>query len=203
MLIYYSCLIPPLMIILFWITSSRLGKTVGYFLPYSIYLIILLVGSILFFKKKIDKSKPITNHRIFYYICAFVPVIATFFVAFLPTIPFIKIKLLLLLIVYSLFNGVLEEVFWRITYKKVFENNIVLSYIIPTVIFSSWHFALLFASGVSYNGGALALVGGASVMGAIWGFVSYKTNNYKVIISAHLLANFFAFSQLLYENWFI
>ena len=202
-LVYYSLFIPPIMIILFAFFSNYFGKTIGYFVPYAIYLMILLLGSIFFMPEKKHKFKARTNYRFFYYIVAFIPVIATFFVAFLPTLPYIRLNLLLLLIVFSLLNGILEENFWRVTFNKVFGNNIILSYFVPTIIFSLWHFALLFASDVNYHGGALALVGGASVMGAIWGIVMFKTKNPKVIMSAHVLTNFFAFSQLLYQNWFI
>lgn len=51
--------------------------------------------------------------------------------------------------------------------------------------------------------GALALVSGACMIGTIWGIAIFKIKNIKVVISAHVLTNFFAFSQLLYQNWFI
>lgn len=202
-LLYYAYLIPITMIIIFSFISHRFGKTIGYFLPYTIYLIILLCGVTLFKTNKKENYEPITNHKAFYYILAFIPVVPVFFVAFLPTLPFIKIDLLLLLLGYSLLNGTLEELFWRVTFNKAFGNNMMLSYIVPTTVFSCWHFALLCASGVNYHGGALALVGGAGVMGAIWGIVLFKSKNAGVVITAHVLANFFAFSQLLYQNWFV
>ena len=59
------------------------------------------------------------------------------------------------------------------------------------------------AKGVLYHGGALALVGGAGIMGIIWGYVIFKTKNIKVTIMAHILTNFFAFTQLIYINWFV
>ncbi len=201
-LIIYSLLIPPIMIFLFSFLSNTYGKTVGYFLPYAIYLMILLCGSTIFTKKKCENSSHTSNNKHIYYVLAFVPAIATFLVAFLPTVNYIKFDLLLVLLIYSVLNGFLEELFWRFTFNRRFENDIVGACIIPTVIFSCWHFALLFATGVSYHGGAFALVGGATVMGAIWGIVMFKTKNIKVVISAHVLTNFFAFSQLLYQNWF-
>ncbi|NCA80961.1 MAG: CPBP family intramembrane metalloprotease [Sphingobacteriia bacterium] len=133
---------------------------------------------------------------------AFVPVIATFFVAFLPTIRYITTDLLLVLLIYSLLNGCMEELFWRLTFNRIFGNSILQAYIIPTVIFSCWHIALLFANGVCYHGGAFALIGGAAMMGAIGGLVMFKTKSIRIVIVAHVLANFFAFSQLLYQNWF-
>lgn len=81
------------------------------------------------------------------------------------------------------------------------EDNLLLSYIIPTVIFTSWHIALTFANGISYHGGVMALVGGAGFMGAIWGLVLYKTRNIKIVIIAHICANLCAFSQLICHNF--
>ena len=41
------------------------------------------------------------------------------------------------------------------------------------------------------------------LMGIIWGWMMYKTHNIKIAILAHICVNLFAFSQLVYENWFI
>lgn len=192
------------MIILFRLFSETYGKTIGYFIPYGIYLMILLIGIVLFKgKEKKESSDNISSYGGIFYALSFVPVIATFFVAFLPTLPHITFKLLLILIPYAIINGTLEELFWRFTFNRQFSNDILCAYIVPSIIFTCWHFALACAQGVSYNGGTLALVGGAGVMGAIWGLTMLKTKNVKVIICAHVIVNFFAFSQLLYENWFV
>ena len=61
-----------------------------------------------------------------------------------------------------------------------------MAYIIPTIIFTCWHFALLLCKGMSYNGGALALVGGAGFMGVIWRYVMFHTKNIKITIMAHV-----------------
>lgn len=202
-LIMYAICIPPIMIAMFTIMSTMFEKKLGYFLPYGIYLIILAVGIITFGKgtEKIKEKK--CNYRYVYYGLAYIPAMATFWVAFLPTASHINIKLFLILLVYACLNGSLEELFWRGTFAKVYGDDFMKSYILPTIVFSCWHFALLFAKGVSYNGGGLALVGGACVMGVIWGLVMYKTKKIKPLVGAHILVNFFAFSQLIYENWFL
>lgn len=191
------------MILVFTIISNEYGKAVGYFLPYGIYLTILLLGVVLFNKRGNEPTKIRSSYKYMYYILSFIPILATFYVAFLPTLPNIKLDLLVLLLVYALLNGTLEELFWRGTFGKMFDNDIKCAYIIPTIIFTCWHFALLFANGVVYHGSMLALVGGAGVMGAIWGLTMFKTKNIKIVLCAHVVVNFFAFSQLLYENWFI
>lgn len=201
-LFLYSLLIVPIMILLFSLFSNYYGKTIGYFVPYGIYLIILIIGIILFCPRKEKEQYFQTNHKLFYYVLTMIPVFATFFVAFLPTIEHFTNKLFFITLIYALLNGFLEEMFWRFTYNKMFGNNILLAFVIPTIIFSCWHFALLFAKGISYHGGAMALVGGACFMGILWGITMYKTKNVKIIILAHIVVNFFAFSQLIYQNWF-
>lgn len=201
-LLIFSMLIIPVMILVFIFFSSMFGRTIGYFLPYAVYLTLLLIGVIYFYKQEGSCLKLNIEHNMIYYICAFIPVVATFIVAFLPTLRQITIKLFFITLIYAILNGTLEELFWRLTFNKIFEKNIWGAYVIPTIIFSCWHSALLFAKGISYHGGALALVGGAAMMGVIWGFVMFKTRNIKVIIYAHILTNFFAFSQLIYINWF-
>lgn len=190
------------MILTFKICSQFVGKAVGYFLPYGVYLCISFMGFLKFGLPKgmgdVQKSK----YNGVYYLIAFVPVVATFFVAFLPTIKSFTLPAILLTMVYAMINGTIEELFWRFTYNRVYEGNIVFAYIIPTICFTCWHTALLCAKGVSYHGGGLALVGGAGMMGAIWGLVMYKTKNIKVLVVTHVITNFFAFSQLIVQNWF-
>jgi membrane protease YdiL (CAAX protease family) len=199
-LILYALCIPPLMIAVFAAASRLCGKTVGYFLPYGVYLALLLFGTIKF--RREGATAHDGRHQAAYGCLCFIPVIATFLVAFLPTLPHISIRLLLILTLYAGLNGTLEELFWRGTFHGVYGDDLIRAYLLPTAIFTCWHFALLFADGVAYHGGAAALVGGACVMGVIWGFAVYKTGKVWLTVTAHVLVNFFAFSQLLYENWF-
>ena len=61
------------------------------------------------------------------------------------------------------------------------------------------HFAFL-RLGLDYQGGALALVGGAAVMGALWTVVAVKTESVRPSIVAHQLVNTLAFSSLFTNN---
>lgn len=189
------------MLIVFPTLTSVLGKTLGYIISYSVYLFLLICGIIFMgIKNKLD-LKTSFNNKIFYAL-SFVPVVLTFFVAFLPTAKDIKVTAVLITIAYAILNGTLEELFWRFTFNKEFGDNYIFAYIYPTVLFSSWHIALCLANGMEYTGGPLALVGGAIMMGALWGLVVFKTKNIYITITAHVLTNFFAFSQLIYQNWF-
>lgn len=203
LLIVYGICIVPIMLMAVYVLTKSLGKTVGYIAAYSLYLFLLCIG-IWKFNKDERKIKRCSNkYSGIYYAVSFIPVIATFLVAYLPQMESYTSKVMVIVIVYATLNGTLEELFWRYTYNNVFGDDIVRSYIWPTLNFTCWHFALLLANGMTYTGGALALVGGAGVMGIIWGLMMYKTHNIKVAILAHVCVNFCAFSQLVYENWFI
>ena len=56
---------------------------------------------------------------------------------------------------------------------------------------------------MKYQGGVASLVGGAFFMGVLWGLVAYKTRSIKVVTIANIIADFFAFTGLIYENWFV
>ena len=70
-------------------------------------------------------------------------------------------------------------------------------------MFSGWHIALTLIRGMVYTGGNIALLAGASFMGVLWGFIAYKTKSVRYTTVAHIITNFFAFSGLIYENWFL
>ncbi|WP_040211434.1 CPBP family intramembrane glutamic endopeptidase [Clostridium polynesiense] len=202
LLITYSIILIPVMIIIFSISTSLLGKTYGYFAGHALYIILILLG--IFFVSPIKiKSTSFQKYKILYYSIAFLPVLATFFVAFLPAAKKLSFPVIIVTVLYAIFNSVSEELFWRYTYNAIYPDNIMLAYLIPTILFSLLHFAFLFAKGMSYHGGVWALVGGASFMGFLWGLVMFKTKNIQVVVIAHALTNFFAFSQLIYENWFL
>lgn len=103
---------------------------------------------------------------------------------------------------FALINGTLEEMFWRGVFNRVFYNKILLAYIYPTIFFGIWHIALYYAKGIEYQGGFASLVGGSFFMGILWGWIAYKTKSIKVIATAHVITNFFAFTGMIFENWF-
>lgn len=200
---FFTAVIPFIMAAMFYMLSTICGKTIGYFVSYGAYLLLLLIGIMIWRNrgKKEFQNRKVRN-GVLYFCVSYIPVIATFFVAFLPTLPHISGKLLLILVPYAILNGLFEELFWRYTFVSKFGEDIIYAYIVPTLIFTCWHLALLCANGVTFQGGPLALVGGACVMGLIWGITMFKTRNVFIIISAHIAVNFFAFSQLIYDNWF-
>lgn len=167
--ILYAVAIVPVMIAIFSMISSNYGKTIGYFIPYLVYLFLLLLGLILFNSKNNKLELYVGKHKIYYNLVAFIPALATFIVAFIPSLPKMSFSIVLFTLIYAIINGSLEELFWRYTFNKNFKDSIYFTYLLPTIIFTCWHIALCFAKGVTYHGGALALVGGAGFMGLLWG----------------------------------
>ncbi len=100
----------------------------------------------------------------------------------------------------SLINGITEEKYWRQLFADAFYPSRVLGALIPWSLFSLWHLALLEIPGVDYQGGAMSLMGGAAILGALWGLVYWLNRTFWIVASAHATLNVFAFSILASDN---
>ena len=131
---------------------------------------------------------------------AFVPVAGAFFVAFLPTVGELRVGTFLAAAAIGVVNGALEEVYWRgVTLASIEGRGKWGRYVAAGILFTIFHFAFL-RLGLDYQGGALALVGGAGVMGALWTVVAVKTESVRPVVLAHQLVNTLAFSSLFTNN---
>jgi hypothetical protein len=131
---------------------------------------------------------------------AFVPILGAFFVAFLPIVGELRATTFFAAAAVGVVNGALEEVFWRgVTLASVDGRDRWARYVASATLFTIFHFAFL-RLGLDYQGGALALVGGAGVMGALWMVVALKTESLRPSIVAHQLVNALAFSSLFTNN---
>ncbi|MHC1685182.1 MAG: CPBP family intramembrane glutamic endopeptidase [Clostridiaceae bacterium] len=198
------------MMILIPFLTNRMGKTAGYIAGFCIYWFIFCLPASLYSCNEFGKLREIyiqrsnitTATRNIYYLLAFIPCIATFFVVFKEFAPIVEFQVLAIALLFAVINGTFEEMFWRGVFNKVFNNNIFLAYIYPSAFFGIWHIALYLAKGMVYQGGFASLVGGSFFMGVLWGWVAYKTKSIKVITVVHIITNFFAFTGLIYQNWF-
>lgn len=194
----YAVTVVCLMYVTFIVFSFGNNKSIRYFGPYTIYLLLIFIGS-KSFNKRSERMEVKRNYV--YYALAFLPVVATFFGVFLPEAIDIGPGFYVISILYGACNGIIEEMFWRKTFNRVYGNDLVFSYIIPTVLFTCWHGSLLFCKGMEFTGGGLALVGGAGFMGILWGFVMYRTKNVRITMIAHVLVNICTFSPMIFDNF--
>lgn len=199
------------MIIVCFYSTRLLGKATGYILTNILYWFAFCIPSAVYITKgntkeliKMYQSNfPIAKkNMIIYGIVSGIPVLATCVVSFIPTIKVAPVAAILLALIYAVFNGSIEELFWRGLFNKVF-NTPLFAFFYPLLMFSCWHIALAVGQGMVYTGGSLVLIGGASFMGVLWGVVAYRTKSIKYTTIAHVLTNCFAFSAMIYENWFL
>lgn len=146
------------------------------------------------------RNKPgwIVSYNIF----AFTPVAGVFFVTFLPNVSELSFINLMIIILISLINGTLEEIFWRGLYLIHFRHNTKIAIIFSSIVFGLWHLSLLSLKGIQYKGGFITLVGGALFMGFVWSFIAQKTGSIFYTITAHIAVNIFAFTGLFVGNNF-
>jgi membrane protease YdiL (CAAX protease family) len=88
-------------------------------------------------------------------------------------------------ILMSFANGVLEEILWRGVYINVFPDNKLWGFAWPTVWFSLWHFA---PGSISPLTGVWILMAGAAVFGACWGWLAMKTGTIRWSVVSHTLS---------------
>jgi len=199
----------PVTLIIFQFFNIVVGGLLGYILGLIVYWIICLSASgYVLYKNRTFADlyhilpKDLTITDMISIIITFVPVVVTFSIAFFPVRHLVTTSIFIVLIIISITNGFTEELFWRGTYFAVFDKKDKrLAYIFPTVYFVLWHVSLYFYRGVRYSGGFAALVGGALIMGAIWAWAVSRQRSILFATTAHILTNFFAFSQFLVENW--
>lgn len=208
------CIAPILCISMLFLIpffTDKIGKTAGYIIGFCIYWFVFCIPATLYISEDFKSLKEIylqkltipTAMKKVKYMLAFAPCLATFFVVFKETAPKVEFKVLVIALAFGLINATIEEVFWRGTFNKAFNNNVYFAYIYPSVFFGIWHISLYFAKGIVYQGGFASLVGGSFFMGILWGWIAYKTKSIKIVTLAHIITNFFAFTGLIFENWFI
>lgn len=201
-----SLLIVPLTLFCFMLLPILLGLWKGYLLSFGVYwFFCLLHGS----KLKVGSMKALyrlpsfNNRSAITYLLCFMPALGAFIVSFLPAVKHFSPLLLVLVMLASLINGFVEEYYWRATFLSRYRQQIRRAYLIPAGLFGLWHISVWAAPGMLYQGGFAALVGGACFMGLLWGYVAYRHQQVLMVTIAHILTNFFAFTGLVADNFFL
>lgn len=108
--------------------------------------------------------------------------------------------LLLLAVVCALVNGPLEELAWRRSFRANSNNR--LSYeLLGLGLFTLWHVPLYLSRDVSFQHGALGLIGGALFLGAVWTFMTRASNSVGWPLVSHTLVNVAGFVPLFAANF--
>lgn len=199
-----SLLILPLTFAAFYFLPQYLGKTAGYLSSFAFYWIYCLVhglqlkrGSML----GLYTFPKLRGRGLLFVLLCFIPVIGAFSASFLRAYPQLSPELYLILAAAALVNGFVEEFYWRGAFISRYKQDFRYAFLIPALLFGLWHISVYAAYGVAYQGGFMPLVGGAFFMGILWGYTAYKQQRILAPTIAHILTNFFAFSNLIVENW--
>lgn len=210
-LLWSTLFLCGIMICIVPLFTTILGKTIGYIAAFGVYWFVFCIPISIYVTGGVKELKTIYSMksempkviRICHYFLAFIPCIAIFFVVFIKVVPQTTIKVLSISLFFALINAPIEELFWRGVYNRIFDNKIFFGYLYPAIFFGIWHIGLYLVKGIEYQGGFISLVGGAAFMGWLWGWIAYKTKSIKITSVAHIVVNFFAFTALIYENWFM
>lgn len=131
---------------------------------------------------------------------AILPVMLVFFAAFLPITATLTPRILLLATLFAIINGTAEELFWRGAFIRHFSQDARYAVAYSLVLFTTWHIALALIKGANYQGGALALIGGAAIMGLLWGILAWRTKSVYLSTLSHIGVNMMAFPAVLLAN---
>jgi len=207
-LLISSIILLPFTFAAFQISTGVLGSKGGYvvgfllYWTYSLLTVCLVAGFNWAYIKNMVSNSYNNKYANIFNVIAFLPVVGVFFVAFLPNVAKLTLATSALLAFMAIFNGTIEEIYWRGLYTVEYKNDGRVGFFIPVFLFGAWHFSLWFARGLTYQGGAIALIGGASFMGLLWAWVTRSVGNIRACVLAHVLVNLFAFTGLFVENAF-
>ena len=207
-LLISSFIVFPFTLVVFRMATTILGPKWGYLFGFGVYWAYALsITWILTTKEKrylssILRTNSKIKYRLLFNAAALLPVPGVFFISFLPNASHLSLQTGILVLVVAILNGLIEEIYWRGLYLKEYGSSLLIGFILSTLLFTTWHFSLWYAKGIEYQGGLLALVGGAFIMGLLWSFISRKVKSIKICIIAHIIVNIFAFTGLFVENSF-
>ena len=123
-------------------------------------------------------------------------------VNFVPNTSILTSGSMYLALMIAAINGPLEEIAWRGGFMGTFRDKPRLGFWLGWALFTAWHVPLALSQDIVFDGGALALVGGAAGLGLFWTWVAWRTGSVFYVSLAHMLTNVFAFWVLFSRNGF-
>ena len=121
---------------------------------------------------------------------------------FVPNTPILTQGSMYLALLIAAINGPLEEMARRGGFLGTFRDKPRLGFWLGWALFTAWHIPLALSHDIVFDGGALALVGGASALGLFWAWIAWRTGSVFYVSLAHMLTNVFAFWVLFARNGF-
>lgn len=132
-----------------------------------------------------------------------VQVIAIGLVALVPHTSILTTHGAMLAAAIAIINGSLEEAAWRGGFMMRFADKPRLGFWLGWVLFTAWHVPLALSHGIAFDGGWIALVGGAALLGLLWSWIAWRTGSVFWVSIAHVLTNTLTFWVFFNANEFV
>jgi CAAX protease family protein len=201
----YALLVLPLILIpsavlVFNLSSKRLGKEAGYLLGFLFYWIVwclllplILLGKDGFLFLFVDMTPLFSGPN---WLATVLFVVITLVSLVMYGKGFLRASLTLILVVIPMatINGICEELLWRGLYVQTFPDNFWLAILFPALAFALWHLVPL---QISSNENKLAFVLSTFFLGLAYGWIAYKTDSAKWTAISHSLNGILALSGFL------
>lgn len=128
---------------------------------------------------------------------------ATALASFMPNTAQLTTQGAMLAGLVALLNGPLQETAWRGGFMTTFADRPRLGFVLCWLLFTAWHIPLTLSHGLTFEGGALALVASAALLGLFWGWIAWRTGSVFYTAIAHTITNAVTFWVLFNENGFV
>lgn len=124
-------------------------------------------------------------------------------VAVVPNTSMLTTHGAMLAAVIGLLNGSLEEAAWRGGFMTRFADRPRLGLWLGWLLFTAWHIPLALSHGIVFDGGWVALLGGAAALGLLWNWIAWRTGSVFWVSIAHVLTNVLTFWVFFDRNGFV
>jgi membrane protease YdiL (CAAX protease family) len=112
-----------------------------------------------------------------------------FLFVFPAAFPGAELTLLLAFAAYAVVNGVLEEVFWRGLFARLFPGDVVRGFLYPAIVFSVWPLVPLSVHGIWPPLAPVLVASAALGVGLLYGWVAWRTGTVRWTVVSHVLTN--------------